>query len=129
MEFPVHIGISKTLGIRGVMATKLIKKGEIIEVCPVIPFESGDWDKIRNSILYYYYFDWEDDKYALPLGYGVLYNHSYSPNAVYEFDEVNGNLVIRAYKDIPQEEEILINYNYVPTDNAPIEWLTEKMLG
>lgn len=129
MEYKVKIGKSEKLGIRGILAAANFKAGETIEVCPIIPLEPDDWDKIKNSILYYYYFDWEDDRYALPLGYGALYNHSFEPNAKYEFDEPNGNLIFIALKNIKEGEEITINYNYDPEDNAPIDWLKDKKLG
>ena len=55
-----------------------------------------------------YVFGWGDDLTALALGYGSLYNHSYTPNA--ETLETETELVITALVDIASGDEIFINY-------------------
>ncbi|MFM8476053.1 MAG: SET domain-containing protein-lysine N-methyltransferase [Planctomycetaceae bacterium] len=47
---------------------------------------------------------------AIALGFGSLYNHSYSPNARY--DDVGRQIKeYKALRDIQKGEEITINYN------------------
>ena len=36
MEIPLRVGVSPTLNIRGLIATRDIKKNEVIERCPLI---------------------------------------------------------------------------------------------
>ncbi|MFN3939960.1 MAG: SET domain-containing protein, partial [Chitinophagales bacterium] len=88
---PGHLLITRTEDRgRGVFTTKPIAKGETIEVCPMIVFKKADRLLIDDTFLYEYYFEWgkNGNKGAIALGYGSLYNHSYSPNARYipDFD-------------------------------------------
>lgn len=107
---------------RGVFAQKRFEKGEIIEVCPVIVLPPEEIDSLERTNLYNYYFAWGPDskEAAISLGYGSLYNHSYTPNAKYEKDFVNGLLKYICIKDIQQNEEITINYNWDPEDKTPV---------
>lgn len=110
---------------RGVFATAEIKEGEIIECCPVVVLDKEDTHQIDSTILYNYYFSWGDDlkSSAIALGYGSLYNHSYIPNAEYEKDLKNGQIIFKAIKNIQNGEEITVNYNGKPDDWTPI-WFT-----
>jgi SET domain-containing protein len=97
---------------RGVFASRKIKKDETIEVCPVILLE-GEGEKLRRSELYHYYFIWDKQPdAAIALGFGSLYNHSYSPNATYKKHVSAKTLEIIAVRDIEKNEEITINYKY-----------------
>src|SRR4051812_16930022 len=71
---------------RGVFANTNIKKGEIIEVCPIIEIHKHDLVNLENSILitYVYFFGRKKDKVLFALGFGSLYNHQFIPNAVYK---------------------------------------------
>jgi SET domain-containing protein len=110
---------------RGVFTTRDISQGEIIEVCPIIELPEGDTPHIDVTKLYNYYFNWGEklNKVAIALGYGSLYNHSYTPNAVYEKDFSRNLLVFRSLSDIQAGEEITVNYNGTPTDRRPL-WFT-----
>lgn len=119
----IKIGISPKLGIRGVVATELIKPGEIIEEAPVIIIPKNEYDLIEKTVISDYYYEWEGYVSALALGLGSLYNHSFDPNAVYERDMDRILIVYKAIKEIKPGEEITINYNGVPDDKTPIEWL------
>ena len=103
---------------RGVFARRPIRKGEVIETCPVLvlPAEAlGD----RASLLWNYGFDWGQGKVALALGYGSLYNHSYRPNARY--DDVGPQAKsFTALRDIAPGEEITVNYNGKPGSRAKV---------
>lgn len=108
---------------KGVFAARDIEPGEIIELCPVIPFPKKQLEDVRRTVLDDYYFDWGDDGewYAFALGYGSLYNHSYEPNAEYGMDFEAQTIDIYCIKPITAGEEITINYNGDP-DNRTKVW-------
>ena len=62
--------------------------------------------------LFDYYFTWggEGEKTAVALGYGSIYNHSYSANADHANDHTANVIRIYAHRDIRKGEEITINY-------------------
>jgi uncharacterized protein len=121
MRLPIVVGVSPTLKIRGIIASENIKKGRVIERCPVILMPKKEEKLIEQTIVSNYYFDWSNTYNALVLGYGSLYNHSYTPNAQYVFNYKKKLMVYRAIKSIPKGEEITINYNYYPRSKAKIE--------
>jgi SET domain-containing protein len=104
---------------RGVFARREIGKGAIIERVPVviIPVENlvGGW---KNAALQKYFYVWSRDTVAASLGYGSLYNHSYTPNAWYEHG--SKVLLYRALRRIAPGEEITVNYNGRPADRRPV---------
>ncbi len=107
----IYVSDSKIVpGERGVFALRNIKKGELIEVCPVIEFTEHDSSNFQESLLvtYTYYFGKEKDQATILLGFGSIYNHSYEPNAVYK--EKNMEVSFTANKNIKKDEEILVNY-------------------
>jgi SET domain-containing protein len=106
---------------RGVFARRAIKKGEIIETVPVllIPAEAVV-DGINNKWLGKYYYWWDKKTLAVSLGYGSLYNHSYKPNATYKHG--HASISYRALRNIPEGEEICINYNWDPKDMAELSF-------
>lgn len=109
---------------RAVFTSKLIAKGETIEVAPMIVFSAQDRASIDDTFLYEYYFEWgnKGKKGALALGFGSLYNHSYKPNAQYLPDFDLNVLEFRAVRDIEPGEEITVNYNLDPDDQTPVWW-------
>ena len=61
----------------------------------------------------------DSTRVAVALGYGSLYNHSYTPNAHYvDVDQCRKRFV--ALRDIEAGEEITINYNAVPDDRSDV---------
>lgn len=98
---------------KGVFAGRDIEEGEVIEVCPIILFPKEELPDVRKTFLDDYYFDWGDkgEWFALCLGYGSLYNHSYTPNAEYGMDFEAQTIDFYCIKPIPAGTEILINYN------------------
>lgn len=104
---------------RGIFATRNIKKGEFIEEAPVIVIFKEEWKQMRKSILSNYVFRWGEDK-ALALGYGSLYNHSYTPNASYHTNIENHSIDFYARKDIQEGDEITVNYNGDPEDQSSL---------
>src|SRR5690242_7166610 len=106
----------------GVFARKKIVKGEVIEECPVILIPDEQISHITKTKLLEYFFAWGKGfkEAAIVLGYGSLYNHSYSPNAKYIKDEIEGRVRFVAIKNIESEEEIVVNYNGHPEDKTKL---------
>ena len=107
---------------RGVFAQRDFKKDEVIEISPVIVLSSEEIDSLELTQLYNYYFAWgpESKDAAIALGYGSLYNHSYTPNARYYKDFDSRLLKYVCIRDIQEGEEITINYNWDPEDKNPV---------
>ena len=115
------IGSTKRKG-RGVFAEKNYETGDVIEACPVIVMSEDDFVKIQDTILYGYIFGWGKDECALALGYGSLYNHSYTPNARYYHFHKKQMMEYIALRPIKKGEEICINYNGDPEDKSPLHF-------
>lgn len=108
---------------RGVFATAPIKEGELIESCPVVALtDKKDRDRLRKTGLVNYYFLWgqKRDHAAMCLGWGAVYNHSFSPNARYEKVMEDLRMDFYALRDIAPGEEILVNYNGDPSNTQPL---------
>lgn len=106
---------------RGVFSKTKIKKGAVIEVCPVIPLAKEELKFIEKTRLDKYYYCWGKGfkEGALPLGFGLLYNHSYHSNANYKFDFKQQTIIYFAVKDIAAGQEITVNYNGSPNEETP----------
>jgi SET domain-containing protein len=108
---------------RGVFANRAFAAGETIEICPVIPLPAEDVAKLDQTYLYNYYFGWGPDNQgaAIALGYGSLYNHSYTPNAVYRKNLADDTVQFVALTPIAPGEEIFVKYNYPGAgDDGPL---------
>lgn len=113
----IIVGDSKVQG-RGVFSLVDIKKGEIVERCPLIQMEYRSKYQLDPTIFGYTYARYQEDENTeqhgflmyIATGYGMLYNHQDEPNALWRFDypELLGDIV--AIKDIKSGEEIFINY-------------------
>jgi SET domain-containing protein len=107
---------------RGVYATKNFIKGEIIEKCPVLEIPPVESLLCQKTILDNYLYDWKEVyKSCLPLGYGLIYNHSYRPNARYSFDFTRKLIIYKAIRPIAKGREITVNYNFYPDDTSPTD--------
>ena len=108
---------------RGVFACGNFKRDDLVECVPVIVIPDEQWDSIEPTALEPYVFNFgpQGEHAAIALGYGSLYNHSHSPNALYtkSWEE----LLIRfvALRDIKDGEEITINYNG-SADRKPVDF-------
>lgn len=113
----IYFAETQTKG-RGVFAAHNIPAGQLIEICPVVVLQGSEKEFLQESELYNYYFIWgeSDESFAIALGFGSVYNHSYSPNAFYEADYQKNILIFRSLVDIEQDAEILVNYNQDPTN-------------
>ena len=98
---------------RGVFATRAIRKGEIIEVSPVVPVAKGDIAENGNAPDGYL-LEWDADtkgeEYAMPLGYVMLYNHGVKPTIEIESDFENYTMTVKAARDLKVGEELTWNY-------------------
>ncbi|PFR98129.1 SET domain-containing protein [Priestia megaterium] len=107
---------------RGIYAMHDIKKGQLIEVSPIILSPQKEWKHLEKTVLSQYGFRWGENfaDTAIALGYGSLFNHSYTPNAIYYYNEDNLSIEFYAEADIKKDEEITINYNGDPKDKSPL---------
>jgi SET domain-containing protein len=106
---------------RGVFALRKFRRGEMIEICPVLVIPGRHSQYILKTKLDHYAFDWDDDNdLALLLGYGMIYNHSYVPNARIVHDIGKRRSEIVALTAIKPGDEILVNYNGMPKDMSPL---------
>ncbi|HKK74694.1 MAG TPA: SET domain-containing protein [Saprospiraceae bacterium] len=118
---PLYVGLSPLSG-RGVFCRQVIPAGHLIEVCPVIVLPRSDIAHIDQTRLHDYYFIWgeNDQKAAIILGFGSLYNHSFQPNAEYRPDYQAGKLSFFALQEIAADIEITVNYNGTPSEQSAL---------
>jgi hypothetical protein len=111
---------------RGVYAGRDIKKGEIIEKCPIIEVPKNDTSNLKKSVLvtYFFYFGKNKERIAVALGFGSIYNHSYKPNATYKIKPREKTIDFIALDDINKNDEITFNYynNNKPNDKKNPLW-------
>ncbi|MGX1264363.1 SET domain-containing protein [Rossellomorea marisflavi] len=110
---------------RGVFAKQDIPKGELVHEAPVIPYPNEEHHYIEKTFLADYVFEYGMNHTALLLGYGMLFNHSYTPNTIYDINFDNHTFDFFAYRDIKAGEELFINYNGEVDNDDPL-WFNEK---
>ena len=103
---------------RGVFTSKILKKGDVIEICPVIELSYKEHQDMVGNVLENYAFVWNTKKrnIAILLGFGSLYNHSNKPNADYTKRIKDGVMVFKALKTIKAGQEITIDYGDMHAD-------------
>jgi SET domain-containing protein len=106
----VFVGQSPLHG-RGVFAARSFQPGEMIEDCPVLLVPASTVSELH---LDGYCFEWDEDRCAIALGYGSLYNHSWRPNARYDHDHELDVVTYTAVRSIEAGDEITINYTGDP---------------
>lgn len=110
---------------RGIFARLSIKKGEVIEECPVLVVPRKDYPILKKTILHNYYFMWGKVTCGICFGFGSFYNHSYKPNATYKKDIKNHIIRFVAIKVIKKGEEITVNYNYGNPEDKKSLWIKD----
>lgn len=111
---------------RGIFAAAAIAEGELIESCPIIYLTEEDYPLAKQTtLLKYYFLNEPENRSAIALGYGSLYNHSYEPNATYKKRLDEGFIDFYAIKDIAPEEEITVNYWFGDPNNKKKLWIDE----
>ncbi|WOV86783.1 SET domain-containing protein [Sporosarcina oncorhynchi] len=113
---------------RGVFATCDIEKGTVFHEAPVIAYPNEEHAYIEKTTLADYAFEYGANHTAILLGYGMLFNHSYEPNADYDISFEKHTFDFFAHKDIKAGEEILINYNGEVDDQEQL-WFNEDYDG
>ena len=103
----VHIKYSYQIESNGVFANKKIYKDDVIEICPTLlenTKQLQNTDKLKD-----YFFEYDDEKSVIALGYCSMYNHSDNPNANWTVVD-ESTLKIHALSDIEAGEEIFVSY-------------------
>jgi SET domain-containing protein len=116
---PLEIRNCGTKG-RGVVATAPIRQGHLIEEVPVILLPDQQWRVLEQTALADYYYLWGQMGAAIALGYGSVYNHSYTPNARFVLHHDQLRIEFLALRDIETGEEVTVNYNGDPEDRDPL---------
>jgi len=116
---------------KGVFAKRFIKKGNIVEKGHVILLANNDYEKIQDTILYQYIFEWDDpDKpdyqNAIALSNCQFFNHSYKPNLEYIYDYENQIIEYKTIRNVSKGEELTVNYNGRINDKTPMWFNVEK---
>jgi SET domain-containing protein len=87
----------------GVFAQKNIKKGEIVEDCCCLVFDSTEECLIDYAFAF-------GRKSMVLTGFGCLYNHSENNNVSHELDQKNRMVTFKARHAIKKGEELFIDY-------------------
>jgi uncharacterized protein len=111
---------------RGVFATEDIPKGTLIHEAPVVPYPNVEHILIQETALADYVYEYGKNHSAVVLGYGMLFNHSFTPNATYDINFDKHTFDYYAYRDITAGEEIFINYNGEVDDETPLWFMKDK---
>ncbi|ARM30850.1 SET domain-containing protein-lysine N-methyltransferase [Prosthecochloris sp. HL-130-GSB] len=107
-EGNVRIGASNVSG-RGVFALRDLRKGEIIERCPVLELDEND---VGGELVNYVFYGDNASKRLVAMGNGMLFNHSSFPNVGYYLEDtpLGPELVLYALRNIRDGEELFYNY-------------------
>ena len=92
---------------RGVFAEKDFKKGEVIEVCPLITDYKKNFEKSKIKD-YTFKSKFIPDQEVIVFGMCSMYNHSNNFNVHHNQDPEN--MIYRAGRDIKKGEELYVNY-------------------
>lgn len=113
----LHVRLTNDMGL-GVFAGKMIRKGAIIERCPVLPLTRPEERKVQSISLRDYTFAWgvRPCLSCVVLGWGALYNHSDWPNATYKQIKKRKQMEFVALRDIKKDEQIFIDYDWDPEE-------------
>ncbi len=134
---PPHIyleQVSEELG-QGAFSATAFSEGEMIEAAPVIVLT----EKYKNLPLEIKHrvYNWgrltrtkPETSLALALGYGSHYNHSDTPNLMYQADKYSMTLKFIARHDIEQGEQLTIHYNQNTDGSLPKKttWFKNKKI-
>jgi len=104
----VRIGPSTVAG-RGAFALKAINEGDIIERCPALEVNEKD---IGGELYNYVFYGSDETRRLVAMGYGMMFNHSSTPNVAYyrEDGPTGTELVLYALRNISEGEEMYYNY-------------------
>jgi hypothetical protein len=109
---------------RGVFAARDFERGDVIEECPILAVPGEQASLLDETDLNGFTFEW-DGGVAVALGFGSLYNHSWTPNARYDHDYERGLVVYSAVRAISAGKEITVNYSGEPDGRIELWFDTE----
>ena len=105
----------------GVFAARAFAPDDVIECCPVVVCPGAEEALLEQTALRGLYFHWgETADVAVALGYGSLYNHSWTPNARYETDVAGSVVRFVAVGSIAVGDEVTINYTGAPDGSGEL---------
>jgi SET domain-containing protein len=112
---------------RGVFTREALPDGTLIEEAPVIVLSGEDREKIDQTLLHDYIFEWDPRhrQCCMALGLVPIYNHACPSNCEYEMDYAAAVIRIRTVRAVRSGEEMTINYNGNFDDDKPL-WFTVK---
>jgi SET domain-containing protein len=99
---------------RGVFALRDIKKGEVIEIAPVVTVSKANVaenGEAPDGYLLQWDEETEGEEYCMPLGYIMLYNHRDEPTLELENDMDEYTITAKAARNIKAGEELTWNYS------------------
>ena len=113
---------------RGVFTTETIAAGTTIEIAPVIVVDANGREKLEQTLLYDYIFEWGKDSKmcAVALGYISIYNHSNNPNCAYDMDFEDQTISITTLIDIEVGSELFINYMCPEGPSSDPVWFEQQ---
>lgn len=125
-QVPLVVKMTEAKG-RGVFAGAPIAEGTLIERCAVIVVPPEEVEKINETRLGNYHFQWGGTREAsaIALGFGSLYNHAHAPNALYVRRFEDEVIEFVSLRDIAEGEEITVSYNGALGDDRPV-WFEVK---
>lgn len=100
---------ASTVSGRGAFAIKRIREGTTIERCPALEVTDRD---VGGELVNYVFYGSNEKARLVVMGYGMLFNHSFTPNVAYYLEEsaIGPELVLYALRDIRKGEELYYNY-------------------
>ena len=100
---------ASTVSGRGAFAAENIKDGAIIERCPAIEVTDRD---IGGELVNYVFYGNIETARLVVMGYGMLFNHSSTPNVAYYREEssLGPEMILYALRNIGKGEELFYNY-------------------
>src|SRR5687767_372872 len=87
---------------RGVYSTLPVRRGQVVEVSPVVVIPAREWPRVRGTVLERYGFAWGRGERlnAIPLGLGGLFNHADDPNLDWQPNPRDESITFRARRAI-----------------------------
>lgn len=108
---PLYIRKTRSRG-RGVFCATPLKKGQVVEICPVTIVPARQQKHMSATELAFYQFEWRGESCAIAWGYGSMYNHSAKPSCDFNMNYKSRTITIRAIEDVPANTELFIDYGW-----------------